>query len=1256
MRQILVFALLSGVLAWCDLAQGQLSEKRPADSSNDTLVKYREEPGEMQLFPGKVAIQAMVGFQSWKTENDIIHAVQSRDYSYTAAIPVHDKAEKYRFLNVLLKSPTTVSARLVVYFRSPSEKSFTEGKHLRTPFTLAPGKLAMVTIPLKEKWQGEIESLRLDFSSSPGQNWLIERIWLSSQQTMNFLGTPWQQDVVLAGTATSPAVIRYDLENGGEYLLTAQVQDTGGGTYRLAARFLTDDDENTGTAKPNVSLAGSGLLELRCRVPEAASQTEFTLERQGEGHGTVSGFRIRPVPGAHRGWTANWLCHPQGRSTFDMSYFAYRKAFRLPWKPHDARMQLTADDGFVLFLNGRQAGVQAGGWQAATVLEMTDALQAGENTLECRVVNSSGPTGLIAHLRCFGPDGEQLDIVTDSSWQVIRLTHAVDYPFDYTGAVPAQELGVPPIAPWHRVRYVEFSRRQNVNVRVCSLSAEKLLVQGKLELETPLTGTLPCQITANGVKIAPVNLTFKNGNAQLPLDLTLLHLHGGNFELVWDDAYIIPSQPLARFSVEDAKPERKHQVMMTSREGCAVPTLDGEPFWFSFFRGSFDEERFKSAYYQGGYRIFFLGYELGTADGSNQGYLWKGPGVFDYAKLDNRLAAFFNICPDARVILTYGIDAPPWWIKAHPDDCVLFEGHEKPEGLQSHGSLTWRRDSLAALQDFLRHYESSPFAPRILGYRIQSHCSGGEFQYLGGWQRKHADYSPVMQAYFRQFLRQRYGSDAVLRTAWRTPEVTLNTATIPTGTERAAADLIVFRDLNTRRNVMDFQECLAHSVVDSAMQFLKCIRTHAPGKLAGLYGGYVFYYSDFQLLNCAHAGFRELYQSGLADFICSPNDYIQRKVGWPAGHHGPSVGTALYNLAYLDENDTRTFLCTPTGHRHVANLHETIGVLKRDFALQLTKGLGNGFLDLGGGWFDNAGILEAMRRMNKIGEFAVRQPGHLRARVAVLYSAESISRLAEKNGFITIPVREHLRHYLGCCGVPADQYLLEDILQDNFPEYDCYILPNAYAPSNKVRQCIDIKLKRPGKTLVFGYAPGAFTEGQGEISAQAMHDLTGMSLVWENRREARWVTTSLGEYGNGAEFGPFFCIDTPGCETLGTYSTSGKVAIARAVQPGGWTSIVSLVPEMTTALWRHLLRQQGLHVFSDSDDPIYYDGRFIAIHAATDGVKHLRLPEVRNWYDLFRSKPVAENVSEWEEFMPRGKTALFFLGSSQDFKRYMMSR
>ena len=179
---------------------------------------------------------------------------------------------------------------------------------------------------------------------------------------------------------------------------------------------------------------------------------------------------------------------------------------------------------------------------------------------------------------------------------------------------------------------------------------------------------------------------------------------------------------------------------------------------------------------------------------------------------------------------------------------------------------------------------------------------------------------------------------------------------------------------------------------------------------------------------------------------------------------------------WWDENDTRTIMCAPGGHRHVDSLHETIGVLKRDLILQVTKGVGNAFYDLAGGWFDHPGIMEALRKTNLIGKFALTLPGFKRSRVAVLYCAESINRLAISNGTITDVLRNDLRRNLGWSGVTVDQYLLEDILQDNFPEYDCYILPNAYAPGEKVRQAIRNKLMKSGKVDFFLLRKSAYQQ------------------------------------------------------------------------------------------------------------------------------------------------------------------------------------
>ena len=98
--------------------------------------------------------------------------------------------------------------------------------------------------------------------------------------------------------------------------------------------------------------------------------------------------------------------------------------------------------------------------------------------------------------------------------------------------------------------------------------------------------------------------------------------------------------------------------------------------------------------------------------------------------------------------------------------------------------------------------------------------------------------------------------------------------------------------------------------------------------------------------------------------------------------------------------------------------------------------------------------------------------------------------------------------------------------------------------------------------------------------------------------------------------------------------------------------IVTMVPEMTPDFYRDIFRSNGIHILCESSDPVYYDGRFIAIHANSSGEKVLTLPEAREWYDLFRNKAVSGKSKVLKLQMERGQTEIFFIGSKADFERY----
>ena len=278
-------------------------------------------------------------------------------------------------------------------------------------------------------------------------------------------------------------------------------------------------------------------------------------------------------------------------------------------------------------------------------------------------------------------------------------------------------------------------------------------------------------------------------------------------------------------------------------------------------------------------------------------------------------------------------------------------------------------------------------------------------------------------------------------------------------------------------------------------------------------------------------------------------------------------------------------------------------------------------------------------------------PGFKRGQAAILYCTDSIKRLAEGNNAITVPLRQDLRRNLGWSGITVDQYLLEDILLDNFPEYDCYILPNVYAPSDKLRKAIKEKLLKKGKLVIFGYAPGAFRENAGKIDLGAMKELTGIDFGCTDGKVIRSVNSKYGKFGNGVKVAPGFFIKDKNAQILGTFVNSKLGAVANK-NVNGCNVLVTMVPEMNAAMYRDIFRKNGIHIFCETEDPVYYDGRFIAIHANSSGEKVLTLPEAREWFDLFRKKQVSERAKTFKVKMERGQTEIFFIGSKEDFQRY----
>lgn len=198
------------------------------------------------------------------------------------------------------------------------------------------------------------------------------------------------------------------------------------------------------------------------------------------------GPRDRPMaPAAGRGFAgASWIWFaesgsgavtvnaPQGKRCF-------RRRFALPagTRIKAAELLATADDQFVAFVNGREAGRSDGqndAWGRPRRLNVKGLLREGANVIAIEATNGAGggavnAAGLLARLTVEVEDGPAVTITTDGTW---KSTDAVPAgwqapEFDDAAWKPAKVLGPAGMQPWGDVSQARPSTDPMANTWTC---------------------------------------------------------------------------------------------------------------------------------------------------------------------------------------------------------------------------------------------------------------------------------------------------------------------------------------------------------------------------------------------------------------------------------------------------------------------------------------------------------------------------------------------------------------------------------------------------------------------------------------------------------------------------------------------------------------------------------------------------------------------------------------------------------------------
>ena len=279
-----------------------------------------------------------------------------------------------------------------------------------------------------------LERLRCEYEADPvGIEVVRPRLsWQMRSSARGQRQTAYQ--VLVASSEAGLKQNRGDLWDSGKVVSDQSVHVTYAGSPGRSGqrcfwkvRVWDRDDRASGYSRP-------AFWEMGLLVPTDWKARWITVEPEGA---EAEGFG-----------GAAWIWFPEGDAPPAGERF-FRRTFELPAGANvkGTRLNITADDQFVLFVNGVEVGKSSGAtdaWKQPMAFDVARHLKPGTNVIAVAARNTaSGPAGLLARLTVALEGREPLTILTDGAWQAGQ-TAGGDW--KTTAAAPG--------APWQAARQV----------------------------------------------------------------------------------------------------------------------------------------------------------------------------------------------------------------------------------------------------------------------------------------------------------------------------------------------------------------------------------------------------------------------------------------------------------------------------------------------------------------------------------------------------------------------------------------------------------------------------------------------------------------------------------------------------------------------------------------------------------------------------------------------------------------------------------
>lgn len=643
-----------------------------------------------------------------------------------------------------------------------------------------------------------------------------------------------------------------------------------------------------------------------------------------------------------------------------------------------------------------------------------------------------------------------------------------------------------------------------------------------------------------------------------------------------------------------------------------------------------------------GVHLFFTGVYAGDR-GINQNSgirpfrpgFWKGPGEYDFSAVDEdfRLILGDSKPGENYLIPRLMIEPPSWWDKANPGE--LARDAQGTPLHQSYCSRKWRedtRDMFIAFRDWL---EESGWAAYVPGWHIA--CGNTEEFILPRIHpMEYTDYGVPSQKAFRLWLKNKYGSVAAMNQAWRTDYASFEENLIPAPVKRMFGLYGSMRDPAFERQTIDYytfmNEALAEAVVDCAAMAKEVTGGR---QVIGAFFGYTYCNAE-----TGHHAAEIVMQSDKIDFLASPFVYVGNRaqgVDWP--FQGSVESAALHGKPWFAEADIRTCYsqplskCMPFADPVVnraydgpvwlgpADIEGSLGQMGKAFARVLTHNTAIWWFDMWGGWYNQDQLMDFQQKAFALYREHVFSGG--------AENAAPIALFADDQTFLELtadsPYNDRLGLdtwvKLGFTGTPYRMFLMDDFEEVDPARYRLAVFASAHHFTQAQLKALE-SWKKDGRILLF----------LGPVDAE---NASGVGVQTWPEAESLPAEKDRPD--------PLICRKTrlsalPGDVIMDRAADGGVTALLRRARDYSVCVTTAVLPETDTL--RSLTAAAGGQIYTYEGDIAYASDRFVAIHAASAGIKRIHLNRKARLRNVFTGELLPGNETFIDVSMAFGETLI----------------